>query len=64
MYILHKVPQKVFEAVLKETETAGTGGMMDFIRLLELTLEFFKYRGLKFTLYRTSGRSVFFIISL
>uniref|UniRef100_A0A158Q9N1 C2 DOCK-type domain-containing protein n=1 Tax=Enterobius vermicularis TaxID=51028 RepID=A0A158Q9N1_ENTVE len=57
MYILHKVPQKVFEAVLKETETAGTGGMMDFIRLLELTLEFFKYRGLKFTLYRTSGRS-------
>lgn len=56
VYILHRIPRKICEAILLEAENTGAPGIMEFIRLLEMILEVFKYRGLKFTLYRTSGR--------
>uniref|UniRef100_A0A158R4T4 C2 DOCK-type domain-containing protein n=1 Tax=Syphacia muris TaxID=451379 RepID=A0A158R4T4_9BILA len=55
VYVLYRMPRKVFEALLLDAEGSGSG-LIDFVRLLELVLEFFKYRGMKFTLSRTSGK--------
>lgn len=60
LYVLNRVPRDVLRAIWSSQHDGGAQSIvLDYIRLLEVALELFKYRGKKEVLMRTSNKSVF-----
>uniref|UniRef100_F1KPQ6 Dedicator of cytokinesis protein 11 n=1 Tax=Ascaris suum TaxID=6253 RepID=F1KPQ6_ASCSU len=57
LYVLNRVPRDVLRAIWSSQHDGGAQSIvLDYIRLLEVALELFKYRGKKEVLMRTSNK--------
>ncbi|KHN79568.1 Dedicator of cytokinesis protein 9 [Toxocara canis] len=56
LYVLHRVPHDVLRAIWSQQDSGVQSIVLDFIRLLEVALELFKYRGKKDVFQRTSNK--------
>ncbi|MFH4983021.1 hypothetical protein AB6A40_009730 [Gnathostoma spinigerum] len=56
LYVIRHVPQKVLSMLWLQQNADSSFTVISFIHLLELTLKFFRYRGKKYTIEKSSNK--------